>query len=194
MNKLTIPAILVATVMVAGIFAFMPIEKASTVHDTVTTDIGTSFRVSSGSTALGAVDAGNEVFSITCASACIVESIEIWTTADDEDADIIVIENVAGNVPILQVDLVAPANGAFGDIADGTTNPGNIHEALATIQARAPTEVADITPFVITASAGNTVSVDLNNPVDADGLRAVTVIFVGKILGNVIPTVDFTEN
>ena len=37
-----IPAILVATVMVAGIFAFMPVEQASTVHDTIiasTTDI-----------------------------------------------------------------------------------------------------------------------------------------------------------
>ena len=42
MNKLTIPAILVATVMVAGIFAFMPVQQASTVHDTIiasTTDI-----------------------------------------------------------------------------------------------------------------------------------------------------------
>jgi len=36
MNKLTIPAILVATVMVAGIFAFMPIEQASTVHQSTT--------------------------------------------------------------------------------------------------------------------------------------------------------------
>jgi len=35
MNKLAIPAILVATVMVAGIFAFMPVEQASTVHDTI---------------------------------------------------------------------------------------------------------------------------------------------------------------
>ena len=32
MNKLTIPAILVATVMIAGIFAFMPVQQASTVH------------------------------------------------------------------------------------------------------------------------------------------------------------------
>ena len=32
MNKLAIPAILAATVMVAGIFAFMPVEQASTVH------------------------------------------------------------------------------------------------------------------------------------------------------------------
>jgi len=35
MKKLAIPAILVATVMVAGIFAFTPVEKASTVHDTI---------------------------------------------------------------------------------------------------------------------------------------------------------------
>jgi len=35
MNKLTIPAILVATVMVAGIFAFIPVEQASTVHETI---------------------------------------------------------------------------------------------------------------------------------------------------------------
>ena len=32
MNKLSIPAFLAATIMVAGIFAFMPVEQASTVH------------------------------------------------------------------------------------------------------------------------------------------------------------------
>jgi len=39
MNKFAIPAILVATVMVAGIFAFMPVQQASTVHTsgTITT-------------------------------------------------------------------------------------------------------------------------------------------------------------
>ena len=35
MNKLTIPSILAATVLIAGIFAFMPVEKASTVHTTL---------------------------------------------------------------------------------------------------------------------------------------------------------------
>jgi len=39
MNKLVIPAILVATVMVAGIFAFMPVEQAVTIHDTVVADL-----------------------------------------------------------------------------------------------------------------------------------------------------------
>ena len=37
MNRLVIPAILAATVLVAGMFAFTPIEKASTVHRSVGT-------------------------------------------------------------------------------------------------------------------------------------------------------------
>ena len=40
MNKLTIPAILAATVMVAGMFAFMPVQQASTVHTTGTMTLG----------------------------------------------------------------------------------------------------------------------------------------------------------
>lgn len=35
MNKLVIPTILVSITLVAGIFAFMPVEKASTVHTTI---------------------------------------------------------------------------------------------------------------------------------------------------------------
>ena len=41
MNKLTIPSILAATVLIAGIFAFMPVEKASTVHVTIGEKIDT---------------------------------------------------------------------------------------------------------------------------------------------------------
>ena len=39
MNKLAIPAILAATVLVAGIFVFAPIEQASTVHTSGTITI-----------------------------------------------------------------------------------------------------------------------------------------------------------
>lgn len=35
LNKFLIPAALTATVIIAGIFAFMPVEKASTVHGTL---------------------------------------------------------------------------------------------------------------------------------------------------------------
>ncbi|GFN40476.1 MAG: hypothetical exported protein [Marine Group I thaumarchaeote] len=195
MNKLTVPAILVATVMVAGIFAFMPVQQASTVHTTITTDIGTSFRVSSGATALGTQDAGVETFSITCASACIVESIEIWTTTSDA-VDIIHIENVDGNVDILRVNLGAPGDDGLGDLAVGGINPGSIHEALRTVGSLLGAADTDLlTPLVITASAGNTVGVDVNNTVDANNNAAIVVIFVGKVLGTVVPTVvDVTGN
>ena len=43
MNKIVIPAILGITIIIAGIFAFMPIEKAATVHTTIIADLqGTS--------------------------------------------------------------------------------------------------------------------------------------------------------
>jgi len=45
-KKLAIPAILAATVLIAGIFAFMPVEKASTVHDTILAS-GMQFRTDS---------------------------------------------------------------------------------------------------------------------------------------------------
>ena len=52
LNKILIPAALIATVIVAGIFAFMPVEKASTVHGTLATtsqlnglDRGVYFRI-----------------------------------------------------------------------------------------------------------------------------------------------------
>ena len=58
MNKLTIPAILVATVMVAGAFAFMPVQQASTVHTTITNNINT---LTIGTTAFNDVAANADV-------------------------------------------------------------------------------------------------------------------------------------
>ena len=40
MNKLAIPALLLGVVMVAGAFAFMPVQEASTVHATGTSPPG----------------------------------------------------------------------------------------------------------------------------------------------------------
>ena len=81
MNKLAIPAILLATVMVAGIFAFSPIEKATSVHTTITATIGEGFRISSGSQDLG-TQGGTNTFTLNCTNACIVESIHGWTRKD----------------------------------------------------------------------------------------------------------------
>ena len=41
MKKIVIPAILAGIVLVAGIFALMPVEKATTVHTTIQTTTGT---------------------------------------------------------------------------------------------------------------------------------------------------------
>jgi len=56
MNKIIIPSILVATVLIAGAFALMPVEKASTVHTTIATNVDQAdrymvFQVMTGTTA-----------------------------------------------------------------------------------------------------------------------------------------------
>ncbi len=45
MNKLIIPAILAATVMVAAAFAVMPVQKASTVHTTILAALGSGAKI-----------------------------------------------------------------------------------------------------------------------------------------------------
>ena len=42
MNKVTIPTILAMTILVAGLFALMPIDQAATVHTTITADTQTN--------------------------------------------------------------------------------------------------------------------------------------------------------
>ena len=40
MNKIILPTILAATVLIVGVFAFMPIDEASTVHETIIQNTG----------------------------------------------------------------------------------------------------------------------------------------------------------
>ena len=87
MNKIVIPAILGITVLVAGIFAFMPVEKAGTVHTTIIASI-------SDANVVGIVDSAvdfdqNEELEVTCTGgksllhSIIFESIGgTFTTAD----------------------------------------------------------------------------------------------------------------
>src|SRR3989338_4282102 len=80
MNNKTIPALLAVTVMIAVIFAFMPVEQASTVHTTILENTSTLVTVSE-QNLLASGD-----FTITCpaaADACIVKEIFL----DDDVAD-----------------------------------------------------------------------------------------------------------
>jgi len=51
MNKITIPALLLGVVMIAGAFAFMPVQEASTVHTSAATLTQQSVKVSENSKA-----------------------------------------------------------------------------------------------------------------------------------------------
>ena len=90
MNKLAIPAILVATVMVAGMFAFMPVEQASTVHDTILA--GTAqFSIQ---TANGNAAGNGETITITCPAAsdgCTILDLIIF---NDDNVNTLVLDTV----------------------------------------------------------------------------------------------------
>ena len=79
MNKLTIPALLLAVVMIAGTFAFMPIQEASTVHATLQ-ETSTNYVTVTSS---GSVVGDDDSFLITCPSgndACKI--LEIYVDND----------------------------------------------------------------------------------------------------------------
>jgi len=107
-----IPAILAATVMVAGMFAFMPVEQASTVHTTIqasTTQI--SVQTSQKTAGTG------EDFTITCptgSAGCRI--LEVYLDDDDlaggRDADVDVINVVRGGE---NVQLAADVDNAVVD-------------------------------------------------------------------------------
>jgi len=64
MKNYTIPIILSVTVLIAGIFAFIPVEQASTVHTTLAANIDKqdrvmSFSFSTGTTAITAANDAN---------------------------------------------------------------------------------------------------------------------------------------
>ena len=71
MNKLVIPSLLLGVVMIAGAFAFMPVQEASTVHTTATGASGQLSVVSSASV-LGAVITGGTTTTLTCSTGCLV--------------------------------------------------------------------------------------------------------------------------
>ena len=106
MNKLAIPAILAATVLVTGIFAFMPVEQASTVHTT----IGTQQAV------LGVIAAdadGASTTTLTCDAPFEVTQITVQTigavdAAEDVDVDHDL--DGAGNNWTVDVNYIADVN------------------------------------------------------------------------------------
>jgi len=112
MNKLTIPTILVATVMVAGIFAFMPVQQASTVHDTIQANTA-QFSVQ---TANGNAAGAGETITITCPAAsdgCTILDVIIF---NDDNADPLVLDTLVVTFNALT------GTPSTADLLAGTTN------------------------------------------------------------------------
>ena len=193
MNKIVIPAILVATILITGFFAFMPIDKAITVHTTIQAAIGEGFRVSSGVQELGTIG-GDSTFTLTCTDICIVESIHGWTGGNTDDGDVVFVRNINGVVDVLEADISPPSNGALGDIAVGTAQPSNIVDLLKMIQSAHNVTGSDqSTVESISVAAGGTVVVTVQNSIDSNNDAQFVVVFTGKNLGTTTPTVLFSQ-
>lgn len=187
MNRLVIPSILTVTVLVASIFALMPIDKASTVHTTIITNTGASFRVAQAG-ALGA--AGVSTYTLTCTEACIIDSITAWATAGD-DADITFITNINDVNNILVTAIVAPADNALGDLSVGAGQSNQIN-VIKVVQDRAAAAAVDqFAANTLSVAAAGTIVVSVNNSTDGDADVEVTVVFTGRNLGTTTPTAAF---
>jgi len=190
LNKIVIPAILVATILITGFFAFMPINEAITVHTTLQTQIGEGFRISSGSQSLGTAG-GDNTYTLSCTNACIVESIHGWTTSSTNDADIVCVRNINGVVDVLETALTCTTtDNAIGDLSVGDA-PSNIVDLLKMVQSLAPTGADESTVSSISVAAGGTVVVTISNSVDANDNASFVIVFTGKNLGTTIPTFAF---
>lgn len=87
MKKLAIPAILAATVLIAAMFAIMPVEKASTVHTGIINEALTVKTVAN--TSGTSFDGGGSAvkLQLTCDKDFVVTSFRVTTTHDDATDD-----------------------------------------------------------------------------------------------------------
>jgi len=193
MNKLTIPAILVATVMVAGIFAFMPVEQASTVHTTLASGDNTAVagEVTDGSTTITSNDAGTSTRVYTYTTDEIAEVLAIEITADitafTDAGDIVRVSAIT----LDGIDL-DPANGAPFQVSIGTDGAADtINLLLEMWNAAVTVEAGGWDPIIVSPNTDLVVTVQVVevNGNDADTAIPVTVTFFTNAPGSTIEDV-----
>ena len=123
MNKIAIPTLLLGVVMIAGIFAFMPVQEASTVHTTAAT--AGLLVVGEDSTLNGGIQTCTSTadFTVDYQIAALVDAevITIGGTATATDA-VLTYDLAAGMGANVLVGTVAGTAGetvTFGSSADG---------------------------------------------------------------------------
>jgi hypothetical protein len=87
MKKIVIPTILTATVLIAGMFAFMPIEKAQTVHTTILAGTMEPFSVACTSVTLAAADDDGDITLTVDTEPIVLMSATFQTNTVATDAD-----------------------------------------------------------------------------------------------------------
>jgi len=117
MNKFAIPTILVATVMVAGMFAFMPVEQASTVHGTI-----------SGGTSTGETTANTNIETTQTQISEVVRGSQVTLTGSGSDDTVTIFTAAqmpgAGIITITTVTSTGGGSSVGIDYLDGATPLG----------------------------------------------------------------------
>ena len=137
MNNKTIPSLLVATVMIAGIFAFMPVEQASAVHTTIQ---NTQFVLKAATdTATGAVEADPPTFTINTAGPTQFVAVYMDYSTDTATDEVNILTNTIDCDGLLNIEHVAvdPGTDDFTSelisvLESGTANTGASNPLHAT--------------------------------------------------------------
>jgi len=176
MNKLAIPALLLGVVMIAGAFAFMPVQEASTVHTSVG-GAANQFKVITAPQVTGLVIEGGATTTLTCATGCIVHGITISMTSADASGNIagdaMLVDGsaighetftIGAGVDIVDVSIFTSATPAF-NVSDAATEmklPIAVENdfAMPILDAAGTWAVGDdfTVKFLITEGADNTAS------------------------------------
>jgi len=134
MNKIIIPSILVAVLMIAGAFAIMPVEKASTVHTTIATNVnqqfrGISYTVEGGNADIVLIPAG-----VLTAADAVVTNIGSAGTCTLEDQTGAVIGAAVGSGVTNTIDVDGDADFADGDALRVDASAGATCEITVFVQ------------------------------------------------------------
>jgi len=177
MSNLIIPAILAATVLVAGLFASMPIEKASTVHTALLAGASGLQRV----TATDQADVANQFdgdVEITGTAPFLVMAVYICDVeiGNDAVADTLVIGDIEVDDNTLNTENLA----SLVDIgvADETPVPG-CYDLLGFAGADAPSSDVNTTFGANAEFDMVLVETDADNDDDADGIDIIAYVLGG---------------
>ena len=123
MKKIVIPTILTATILIAGMFAFMPVEKASTVHTTI---LANTMQVRSFNADAGGLDLDdNDDIIVDCDVPFAVVGLQISgedaTVGADDDLEIdgIDLENGTNDINIVDNDAGITVTATAAGLLDG---------------------------------------------------------------------------